>query len=88
MVDRLIAALVGALCGLAMAFVWSFVALRGIGACYDKTETTASIIACALVKGGYWVLLVGPPLVGLIFGSDKLIKWLSKLWGTDKQSGI
>jgi len=88
MVDRLIAAFIGALCGLAMAFVWSFIALRGIGACYDKTETTASIFACALAKGMYWVLLVGPPLVGLIFGSDKLIKLLSKLWGTDKQSGI
>jgi len=88
MVDRLIAAFVGALCGLAMAFVWSFIALRGIGACYAKTETTETVIACALVKGVYWLLLFGPPLVGLIFGSDKLIKWLSKLWGTDKQTGI
>jgi hypothetical protein len=59
MVDRLIAALIGALCGLAMALVWSFVAIRGIGACYAKTETTASITACVLVKGVYWVLLVG-----------------------------
>jgi hypothetical protein len=88
MVDRLIAALVGALCGLAMAFVWGLIAFRFIGICYDKSEATASIIVCESVKGIYWVLLVGPPMVGLIFGSDTLIKWLSRLWGTDKQSGL
>ena len=87
MIDRLIAAVIGALCGLAMAFVWSFVALRGIGACYVATESLASVLACNIVKIVYWVLLFGPPVLGLVFGSDVMLKWLSKLWGTDKHTG-
>lgn len=88
MIDRLIAALIGALCGLAMAFIWSVVLLRGIGACYATSASVASSLACNLGKVVFWLLLAGPPLVGLVFGFDVLLKWLSKFWGTDKKSGI
>jgi hypothetical protein len=82
--DRLIAALIGLLCGLVMALIWSVVVMRGLGACLDPRPGAVNLTVCFSIKAVYWFLLAGLPLIGFIFGFDALLKFLSKMWGTDK----
>ena len=69
-----------------MSGLWSYIAIQLVGACYVEDISLFTVFICSLVKGGYWLLLLLPPLIGLVFGFDTMLHYLSKFWGTHKET--
>jgi hypothetical protein len=84
MKDRLLALLVGAICGAIMAAIYAFIdfALLHRGTyCITHPGTSWGTISCYIWTSIFWPLLLAPPLIGLLFGTDKLLNFLSIIWG-------
>jgi hypothetical protein len=80
------AAFIGILCGLPMAFLLGIVfGIRTMGLCAVSDEAFYFLALCWLLRAVFWFLLAGLPLIGFIFGFDALLKLLSKIWDTDEQ---
>jgi hypothetical protein len=83
--DRLIAALIGFLCGLVMSIPVALLSFKSFNTCQVPDRDWVTFLVCNSTTVAYWFFLAGLPLIGLLLGSEPLLKLLSKLWGTDKQ---